>query len=112
MLYGVGGFLIHFYLETSAIREEFLRAQGFMFAVAGMILDNPLVKVANNVQIACWWERERERDEILMSFYFTSFQCCKGILVNNCDCLQQGYGQADNLTSIIQLFVALDKPQN
>lgn len=47
------GFLIHFYLETSAIREEFLRAQGFMFAVAGMILDNPLVKVANNVQIAC-----------------------------------------------------------
>lgn len=112
MLYGVGGFLIHFYLETSAIREEFLRAQGFMFAVAGMILDNPLVKVANHVQIACRLERERERDEIFMSFYFTSFQCCKGILVNNCDCLQQGYGQADNLTSIIQLFVALNKPQN
>lgn len=110
MLYGVGGFLIHFYLETSAIREEFLRAQGFMFAVAGMILDNPLVKVANHVQIAC--RLERERDEIFMSFYFTSFQCCKGILVNNCDCLQQGYGQADNLTSIIQLFVALNKPQN
>lgn len=109
MLYGVGGFLIHFYLETSAIREEFLRAQGFMFAVAGMILDNPLVKVANHVQIACRLERmrERERDEIFMSFYFTSFQCCKGILVNNCDCLQQGYGQADNLTSIIQLLYVL-----
>lgn len=73
MLYGVGGFLFHFYLETSAIREEFLRAQGFMFAVAGMILDNPSVKVANHVQIACRLERKREGwNSFVILFYILS----------------------------------------
>lgn len=58
-------------------------------------------------------EREREREmKFLCHFILHPVNVgCKGILVNNCDCLQ-GYGQADNLTSIIQLFVALNKPQN
>lgn len=39
---GVEGFLIHFYLETSAnLESNSLGAQGFMFAAAGMILVNP-----------------------------------------------------------------------